>query len=59
VYYPHTEGNAWLFFSANKIPILLYISQLETKPVTSVKTNLLLPDDGPYEIQNMECILEF
>jgi hypothetical protein len=32
----------------------------ETKPVTSVKSNLWLSDDGPYEVRNMlECILEF
>jgi hypothetical protein len=32
----------------------------ETKLVTSVKSNLWLPDDGPYEVRNMlECALEF
>jgi hypothetical protein len=31
-----------------------------TKLVTSVKNNVCLPDDGPYEVRNMlECILEF
>jgi hypothetical protein len=36
------------------------LANTETKLVTSVKSNLWLPDDGPYEVRNMlECILEF
>jgi hypothetical protein len=32
----------------------------ETKLVTSVKSKLWLPNDGPYEVRNMlEWILEF
>jgi hypothetical protein len=41
------------------IEVHQFFERLKTS-VTSVKNNLWLPDDGPYEVRNiLECILEF
>jgi hypothetical protein len=67
LYIYYTIGLKWLIKLADKMKREMTYplahrekANTETKPVTSFKSNLWLPDDGPYEVRNMlECILEF